>query len=56
MGTLENSEDSDEVLSIELFQQGLHYTIRICQPENSKDHFRGLTNPDVNRKRMHLFS
>ena len=27
--------------------------IRICQPENSEHHFRGLTNPDVNRKRMH---
>ena len=31
--------------------------IRICQPENSDvrrgEHFRGLTNPDVNRKRMH---
>ena len=26
MGTLENSEDSDLVPSIELFQQGLHYT------------------------------
>ena len=36
--------------------------IRICQPENSDvhqgeaevyRHFRGLTNPGVNRKRMH---
>ena len=27
--------------------------IRICQPENSEHHFRGLTNPDVNQKRMH---
>ena len=27
--------------------------IRICQPENGEHHFRGLTNPDVNRKRMH---
>ena len=30
---------------------------RICQPEISDerrgDHFRGLTDPDVNRKRMH---
>ena len=27
--------------------------IRICQPENSEHHFRGLTNPDVNQKGMH---
>ena len=31
--------------------------IRICQPENSdvrgQHHFRGFTNPDVNRKRKH---
>ena len=32
--------------------------IRICQPENrdvrrGEHHFRGLSNPDVNRKRMH---
>ena len=27
--------------------------IRICQPENSEHHFQGLTNPDVNPKRMH---
>ena len=35
--------------------------IRICKPENSDvhrgkaevNHFRGLTNPDINRKRMH---
>ena len=27
--------------------------IRICQLENSEYHFRGLTNPDVDRKRMH---
>ena len=27
--------------------------IRICQPHNSENHFRGLTNPDVNLKRMH---
>ena len=27
--------------------------IRICQPENSEHYFRGLTNPDVNIKRMH---
>ena len=25
---------------------------RICQHENSEHHFRGLTNPDVNRKRI----
>ena len=32
-----------------------YYTIDafFCQPENSDAHFRGLTNPDVNRKRMH---
>ena len=27
--------------------------IRIGQPENSEHHVRGLTNPDVNLKRMH---
>ena len=27
--------------------------IRIYQPENSEHHFRGLTNPDGYRKRMH---
>ena len=32
--------------------------IRVCQPENSdlqrgEIHFRGLTTPDINRKRMH---
>ena len=33
--------------------------IRICQPETRRSrgeyHFRGLTNPDVNRKRMHQY-
>ena len=37
----------------------MHYfevNIRICQPDNSdvgEHHFRGLTNCDVNQKRMH---
>ena len=43
--------------SIQLMHSFL-VNIRICQPENSdvhrgEHHFRGLTNPDVNRKRMH---
>ena len=29
MGTLENSEDSDEVLSMESFHQGLHSLLRL---------------------------
>ena len=49
-----------QFVSIQLMHSFEVY-IRICQPENSDvhrgkaevNHFRGLTNPDVNRKRMH---
>ena len=31
------------------------FNIRICQPENSEHYFRGLINPNVNRKRIYPF-
>ena len=45
-------------LSIIQFMHSFEVDIRICQPENSdvhrgEHHFRGLTNPDVNLKRIH---
>ena len=42
----------NEFFTIIQLMHSFEVNIKICQPENSDVH-RGLTNPDVNRKRMH---
>ena len=40
------------IIDIIQLMHSFEVNFRICQAKNSEHHFRGLTNPDVNRKRM----